>query len=168
MSLRILFLLLLSIFCAGAASAQLPRRHDPMEEDTNQTIEEMRARWEIKYAEKERLENLDRAREAAQLGTELYTTFSNTKTFSPVEKKKLDRLEKVTRKIRNQAGGSDGEVLIENMPSQTEPALKRLSEMADSLRKAVEKTPRQVVSAAVIERANEVLEVIRYIRTFTR
>jgi hypothetical protein len=167
MSLRILFLFLIFIFCAGAASAQL-RRHDPMEEDSNQTIEEMRARWEIKYAEKERLENLDRAREAAQLGSELYTTFSHTKTFSPTEKKKLDRLEKVTRKIRSQAGGSDGEVSIENMPSQTEPALKRLAGMTDDLRKAVEKTPRQVISAAVIERANEVLEVIRYIRNFTR
>lgn len=167
MSLRILFLLLLFTACAGLASAQA-RRSDPFEDESNKTIEEMRARWEIKYAEKEQLENLNRAREVAQLGSEIYSSFTNTKTFSQTEKKKLDRLEKVTRKIRTHAGGSDGEVTIENMPSQTEPALKRLAEMADELRKAVEKTPRQVVSAAVIERANEMLEVIRYVRTYTR
>ena len=49
-----------------------------------------------------------------------------------------------------------------------EPALSRLTEVTDKMRKVVEKTPRQVVSAAVIDRANELLEIIRYIRTFTR
>jgi hypothetical protein len=49
-----------------------------------------------------------------------------------------------------------------------DPALKRLSEASTELRKAVEKTPRQVVSATVIERANEILEIIRFIRNSTR
>ncbi|HEX8919844.1 MAG TPA: hypothetical protein VF766_00105, partial [Pyrinomonadaceae bacterium] len=79
-----------------------------------------------------------------------------------------ERLEKLTRKIRSEAGGSDGEVTIENMPSQIEPALTRLTEICDKLRQVVEKTPRQVISAAVIERANELLEIIRYVRIFTR
>ncbi len=168
MSRRIFFLLILFVSCTGAASAQINRNAPDPSAEESKTLEEMRVRWEIKYAEKERLENLDRAREAAQLGSELYKTFSSSKTFSPIEKKKLDRMEKVTRKIRNQAGGSDGDVVIENMPNQTEPALKRLAEIADEMRKAVEKTPRQVVSASVIERANEVLEIIRYVRGFTR
>jgi hypothetical protein len=165
MLVRILFLLIALTTTAVVAAAQRPMG-DPSKEE-NVMMEEMRARWEIKYAEKERLENLDRAREAAQLGSELYNSYSHNKAFSSTERKKLDRLEKVTKKIRNQAGGSDGDVVIEDMPNQAEPALKRLAEIANDLRKAVEKTPRQVVSASVIERANEVLEVIRYVRSFT-
>lgn len=166
MLVRILFLLIALTATAVVAAAQRPIG-DPSKEE-NKMLEEMRARWEIKYAEKERLENLDRAREAAQLGSELYNTYSHNKAFGSTEKKKLDRLEKVTKKIRNQAGGSEGDVVIENMPSEAEPALKRLAEISNDLRKAVEKTPRQVVSASVIEKANEVLEVIRYVRSFTQ
>jgi hypothetical protein len=135
-------------------------------EEENSGIEEMRARGEIKFAEKERLENLDRAREAAQLGSELYVTYTRINSFTPTEKKKLDRLEKVTRKIRSRAGGSDGDVTITDLSNQVGQMLKRLAETADEMRKAVEKTPRQIVSAAVIERSNEVLELIRYVRPF--
>lgn len=131
-------------------------------------VEEMRAKWEIKYAEKERLENLDRAREAAQLGAEIFNSYSSNQSLSAIEKKKLDRLEKVTRRIRSQAGGSDGDDSDDKMPNQLEPALKRLSEAATEMRKAVEKTPRQVVSATVIETANEILDIIRFVRSSTR
>jgi predicted Zn-dependent protease len=169
MSLRILFLLLLLISCACVASAQTnrPPALDPNDQEST-IVEEMRVKWEIKYAEKERLENLDRAREAAQLGSELYSTFSSNKSLSQTEKKKLDRLEKVTRKIRSNAGGSDGDESDDKVPTQIEPALKRLSEATTEMRKAVEKTPRQVVSATVIETANEILDIIRFVRTTTR
>lgn len=148
----------------GQATRELGGKSD----DGDSAVEEMRVRWEIKYAEKERLENLDRAREAAQLGSELYSTYSRNNAFSSSEKKKLDRLEKVTRKIRSRAGGSDGDVTITDVPNQMEPILKRLAETANEMKKAVEKTPRQIVSATVIERSNEVLEIIRYVRNFTR
>ena len=128
---------------------------------------EMLARSEIKAAEKEYKENLDRAREAAQLSTEIRDAFSNTKAFSRTEQKKLERLEKITRKLRNGAGGSDAELTDAEAPSLLEPALARLAELTDKLRKGVEKTPRQVISAAVIERANEVLEIIRAVRSIT-
>ncbi|MDT4967676.1 MAG: hypothetical protein QOJ64_2413 [Acidobacteriota bacterium] len=128
---------------------------------------EMLARREIKAAEKDYKENLERAREAAQLGAEMRDAFMNTKDFSRTEQKKLERLEKITRKLRNEAGGSDAELTVEDPPSLLEAALARLAELTDTLRKGVEKTPRQVISAAVIERANEVLEIIRVVRTIT-
>ena len=167
MSLRILFLLVLLISCACAVSAQSNRPGDLPEQDSA-IVEEMRVKWEIKYAEKERLENLDRAREAAQLGAEIFKTYSSNKSLSATEKKKLDRLEKVTRKIRSQAGGSDGDDSDDKVPNQIESALKRLSEATTEMRKAVEKTPRQVVSATVIETANEILDIIRFVRVSTR
>lgn len=168
MSLRIIFLLLLFLLGAGAASAQGSLGRPDHTDEEESMVNEMRARWEIKYAEKERLENLDRAREAAQLGSEMYHNYSSNQGYTALERKKLERLEKITRKIRNQAGGTDGDVTIENMPNQLEAAFKRLAELTADLKKAVEKTPRQVVSATVIERSNEVLEIIRFVRLNAR
>lgn len=149
-----------------SANAQATRDLGGPAEESTPAVDEMRARWEIKYAEKERLENLERAREAAQLGSELHTSYARNNAFSPTEKKKLDRLEKVTRKIRSRAGGSDGDVTITDLSNQLEPTLKRLAETANEMKKAVEKTPRQIVSATVIERSNELLEIIRYVRSY--
>jgi len=135
---------------------------------TGSPEEEMMARNDIRAAEKDHQENVERAREAAQLSTEIRDTFLHNKAFSRTEQKKLERLEKITRKIRSEAGGSDGDVTMDDPPTQIEPALSRLAEISDKLRQGVEKTPRQVISACVIERANEALEIIRIIRTFTR
>ena len=43
-----------------------------------------------------------------------------------------------------------------------------IADVSDRVRKEVEKTPRQVVSACVIERANQLLEVIQYARRFSQ
>jgi hypothetical protein len=129
--------------------------------------EEMLKRLDLKAAEKDHQENLERAREATQLGNEIRDAYLQNKALGRDEVKKLERLEKITRKIRSEAGGSDGDTVLENPPVQIEPALARLAETSDKLRNGVEKTPRQVISTSVIERANELLEIIRYIRTFT-
>jgi hypothetical protein len=126
----------------------------------------MLVRQEIKAAEKEHQENIDRAREAAQLSTELRDSFLNNKAFVHDDLKKLERLEKITRKIRSEAGGNEGDVTLDNPPTGLESALSRLADVSDKLKKGVEKTPRQVVSATVIERANEVLELIHFVRSF--
>ena len=118
----------------------------------------------LKAAEKDHQENIERAREAAQLGAEIRDSFLQNKALGHTEMKKLERLEKITRKIRNEAGGSDSDAALDNPPAQIETALARLAEITDKLRKGVEKTPRQVVSATVIENANQTLEILRLIR----
>jgi hypothetical protein len=130
--------------------------------------EEMLARRALKYAEKERQDNLLRAREAAQLGAELHDSFLKNKSLTREDFKKLDRLEKVTRKIRSQAGGSDDDEDLKDVPQQLDATLSRIAEVSESVRKGVENTPRQVVSAEVIENTNELLEIIRHLRTLTR
>jgi vacuolar-type H+-ATPase subunit I/STV1 len=170
----LLFLALLTT-CSLAAHAQIAKSPtDAMSADNGSSSrsstnigspeQEMLARSEIKAAEKERQENLERAREAAQLGTELRDAYTSSKTFSRLEIKKLERLEKLARRIRSEAGGSDDDGMLDNIPSQMVSAVDRLAETSEAMRKGVEKTPRQVVSASVIERANEVLKIIQYIR----
>ena len=128
---------------------------------------EMRARLEIQRAEKLRKENLERAREVAQLGVELHDNYAKNRAFDHADIKKLERLEKLTRRIRSEAGGSDDDDILEDAPREMEGALTRIALLSVALRKGVEKTPRLVVSATVIDHANQLLELINFVRTLT-
>jgi len=128
--------------------------------------EEMRVKQSIRAAEKEYKENVERAREAAELGVELRDALNNGHAFGREESKKLDRLEKLAKKIRDEAGGCDEELQVDDPPGKLETAVSRLADVASSLYKSIEKTPRQVVSAAVIEEANVLLKLARLTKNF--
>jgi hypothetical protein len=129
--------------------------------------EELKAKRAIKIAEKDHEENLKRAREIAQLGKEL----NDLKDKSVLDRdslKKVERLEKLTRKVRGEAGGEDEEVEIPHRPADLPGTLTQIAEASESLSKNVIDTPRQVVSASVICRANVLLELIKMVRGFAR
>jgi hypothetical protein len=182
MLFRVLLLALLMICTFGLAYSQVDPSSSPSDtmgadkgarsrhdkEMIGEPQQEMLVRREIETAEKEHRENVDRAREAAQLSTEIRDSFLTNKALGKTEAKKLDRLEKVTRKIRSEAGGSEDDATLDDPPNEMTAALSRLAETSDKLKKGVENTPRQVISASVIEHANEVLELIHYVRSFTR
>jgi hypothetical protein len=151
-----------------AMGADKPAPNSKSVFDSGSAAEEMHVRRAIRLAEKDHLENLDRAREAAKISAELKTTFITAKVLSPADRKKLDKIEKLMRRIRSEAGGSDSEVTLDQVPKDLESALTRIADVSDQVRKEVEKTPRQVISACVIERANQLLEVIQYARRFSQ
>jgi predicted Zn-dependent protease len=130
--------------------------------------EEMKAKQAIKFAEKGHQENLERAKEIADIGKELKAAMKDTPVVSRESEKKIERLEKLTRKVRGEAGGDDQEVALPNRPSDVPAAMNRIAEAAERLSKDVQNTPRQVVSASVIENANVLLELIKVVRTLTR
>ena len=130
--------------------------------------EELRAKHAIKMAEKDYQENVDRAKEIAQIGKELEDTLKSQSNIDRTYLKKIDRLEKLTRKVRGEAGGEDEEVEIVNRPSDLPATLCQVAKNAESLSKNVQKTPRQVVSASVIGDANVLLELIKLLRMFVR
>ena len=125
---------------------------------------EMRARQNIKAEKKEYDDNVTRAREASQLASELDKTYEAKKSFASEDNKKFERLEKLTKKIRSEAGGSDSDPEVKDIPGVMEAAVKQLADMADDLRKLVEKTPRHVISAAVIDQANRLLGLLQHVR----
>jgi len=129
---------------------------------------EMRARMILKEEKKRYDEHLERAREVSQLAAQLLETYKAKQAFGSEDGKKLERLEKLTRRIRNEAGGSETDPDVKNIPPDMASAVKRVAEMADDLRKLVEKTPRHVISAAVIDHANALIGVIQYVRNPTR
>jgi hypothetical protein len=129
--------------------------------------EEMRAKRAIKLAEKEHQQNLERAREISQLAKELQQGLKEKSALGREYLKRVERLEKLTKKIRGEAGGEADEVQIVNRPSDIGAATTQIAEVAESLSKSVQNTPRQVVSASVIDSANVLLELITILRTFT-
>jgi hypothetical protein len=130
--------------------------------------EEMRAKRVIREAEKEHRQNIERAQEISQLAKDLQQAFKTSNTLDREGVKRLERLEKLTKKIRGEAGGESGEVQIPNRPTDKAAALTQMADAAESLSKSVQNTPRQVVSAAVIDGANVLLELIAIFRTCTQ
>jgi len=130
--------------------------------------EEIRAKREIKIAEKEHQENLNRAKEIGDIGKQLKESFKNSSTLDRDCVKKIERLEKLTKKVRSEAGGEDEEMTITPRPTDLASAMKQISEASETLSKDVQNTPRRVVSTSVINNANVLLELIRLARGFVR
>ena len=135
--------------------------------DINAPEREMLTRAAIRHEEANHRESVARAKESSDLGAQLFDTFSRYQALSREDIKKLERMEKLARKIRGGVGGSDDDTELKDPPRDLAIALKRLVELSEDLHKTVEKTTRHVISAAVIERSNEVIELIRHIRTIT-
>jgi|SRR5689334_2434080 len=169
-------LVIISLHAVGAQTAT-PRSTPPSSTPVNPSSdkdespltsfeEEIRAKRAIKMAEKDYQENVDRAKEVADIAKALQVNLKDKTAIDHDAEKKLERLEKLTKKIRNEAGGEEEEVKIVNHPSDMSDALKQIAESAESLSKTVQNTPRQVVSASVIGNANVLLELIKLLRTF--
>ena len=129
---------------------------------------EMRAKMILKDEKKKYDEHLERAREVSQLAAQLSDAYRNRQAFIGDDAKRLERLEKLSKRIRNEAGGSDTDPDVKDIPSDMADAVKRMAEMAEDLRKLVEKTPRRVISTVVIDHANKLIGVIQYVRNPTR
>ena len=127
----------------------------------------MRARLALSRDKKLYDENLERARETSDIASHLLDSYQAKQSFNSDDNKKLERMEKLTRRIRNEAGGTETDVEIE-VPPVMETAVKRLTEMAEDLKKEVEKTPRHVISTAVIDQANKLIGLIQHVRDLSR
>ena len=108
---------------------------------------------------------VERADETAQLGRQLHHAFQTANALNREDLKKLERMEKLARKIRGSAGGDEDKLALKETPRHLVDAFERLADISDELKKGVGKTSRLVISGTVIERSNELIELIRYIRT---
>jgi hypothetical protein len=128
---------------------------------------EMRSKAILKDEKKKYEENLGRAREVSELASQLSESYESKKSFTSDDNKRLERLEKLTKRIRNEAGGSnsDADADLKDICTTMMDTLKHLAEMAEELHKMVDKTPRNVISAAVIDQANRVISITQHLRS---
>lgn len=123
-----------------------------------------RTRMALKQEKKNYEEHVERAKEARDLAAELAKTYEVTHSFNLADYKKLERLEKLTRRIRNEVGGSQTDGDPKELPRTIDEAVPLMSAMAKELCEAVENTPRRVVSASLIDQANKLITLIQYVR----
>jgi hypothetical protein len=143
------------------------RDKDDLGSDIGSHESEMRAKLALSRDKKLYDENLARAKETAEIASQLLESYRAKKSFNSEDQKKLERIEKLTRRIRNEAGGTETDVEIEAAPA-TETAMKSVADKAEELRKEVEKTPRHVISTTVIEQANKLIALIQHVRDLNR
>jgi hypothetical protein len=136
--------------------------------DFSQRERDMQTRLILRAEKKAYEEHLARAREARQLASDLETSFESRNSFTPEDQKRLERLEKLTRRIRNEVGGSDSDSKPDDLPTEVGKAVAEIAEMSKDLAKLVEKTPRRVLSATIIDHANKLIDVIQFVRIKTR
>jgi len=136
--------------------------------DFGDPVNEIKTKLLIREDKKLYEENIARAKEADEIASQLCESYEAQKTFTSEDQKKLERLEKLTKRIRNEAGGSDTSADDSDPPKALAAAVKTVADLADELRKQVEKTPRHVVSAAVINQANKLIGLIQYLRNRDR
>jgi len=149
-----------------AAGAQFQPPPRGQRGDFGTPEEEMMQRAAIRREEASHKEMVERADEAAQLGDQLLSSYKKHNSLTRDDQKRLERLEKLARKIRGGAGGSDDKEELSDPPVQIEGAVTRLAKLTGDLKESVSKTSRLVISGNVIQRSNEMIELIRHIRTF--
>lgn len=144
-------------------------KDDPLN-DYGSPENEMRAKLVLKEEKRRYDENVARAREASRLASEVRQSYEQRNSFSSDDAKKLERLEKLAKRIRNEAGGSDSEAdaEVKDIGPAMEDTVKKVAQLAGDLQKMVEKTPRWVVSATVIDQANKLIGLVQHVRGTSR
>lgn len=158
----------LSIYANAQADASTPSgRPDPSRSDLPDGIKETLAKAKIKSEEKEYQELVNRGEEAAKLSEELNDSLENNQSFTAEDVKKIDRLEKLVKKIRDDLGAED--VLDKNAlqnegPQSLQVVVKNIKEDAADLLAEIKKIGRHSISVVAIESSNTLLRLVRFLR----
>ena len=135
---------------------------------------------EREMLDKQRLASFDsryrefqkRAQESARLAVSLQRFYAQGETLDQAGWKNLERIAKLARQVREFSGGSNDD---DDRPSATQnpttysvPPIKEtlgsLVELTAQLADAVEHTPKHVVSATIINRANDVIDLVEQMK----
>lgn len=140
----------------------------PRQEELPKNIKETMAKQRIEREKKEYAELLERSEEAVKLSEELEKSFAVSNQLSGEDQKKLERLEKLVKKIRNDLGGDDDgddeENLKNKKPSTMGTAFKVLKTNAAELFSEIKKSTRYSVSVVAIQTSNALLKLVKFIR----
>ncbi len=186
MVLRIVFFaivltLSLSVESAFAQSQQQTNIRNNMPDASNERPEKTLAsgdpmlenlmKMRIRAEEKEHAEFVERGAEVARLTEQISRSFAETGAVVR-DLDKLVQLEKLVKKIRKNLGGSDDDKenneMPESNPATISEAVTKLAEIGANLSEAVKTSSRHTVSADSINNANELLELINFIRRLQR
>ena len=139
------------------------------DEMVSKNVRESRVKMQIEKEKKDHDEMLDRAEEVRRLSARLERSFAQNGRLSRDDVAALDTVERNTKKIRSELGGSDDdekleEVLRSGSSTPFADAVNALKNSASTLADEVQKTSRFSISASAIQSSNAVLTVARFLR----
>jgi membrane-associated HD superfamily phosphohydrolase len=164
--LQLVLCLVCSSFLVLSSNAQITNQADNSrgkEEEKSDGIKETMAKWKIKAEKKDYEELLKRGDEAEKLAEELSKDFQTNNTLTAEDSQKLERLEKLVKKIRSEVGAEDDDS-NDDTPKDLVDAIKMLSENAANLVGELKKTTRHSISVVLVESSNTLLKVVKFIR----
>jgi hypothetical protein len=142
----------------------------PQKEELPKNIQETLAKQRIARQKKDYEELLQRSEEAVKLSDELEKSFSDSNQISAEDQKKLDRLEKLVKKIREELGADDdGEAEIVEKDKKDEPltvisAFRILQSNTTKLFDEIKKSTPYSVSVIAIQTSNSLLKLVKFLR----
>ncbi len=146
------------------SDASSPAPGSNQKEEVPKNIQESLAKQRIDREKKEFAELLERGEEALKLSDELEQSFAQNNKFSNEDQKKLDRLEKVIKKIRVELGSEGGDDETKDKPLSVLTALKILQTDTVKLLDELKKTSRYSISVVAVESSNALLNLVRFLR----
>lgn len=136
------------------------------DEERPKSLKESLEKMRIAQEKKEYSQMLERGEEALRLSEQLEKEFARNGKLTPADQTRIANIEKLTKKIRSELGGSgdgDAEDQERKMMSPAE-AVKSLRAMTVSMYDELKKTSRFTISAAAIESTNALLRITRFLR----
>lgn len=154
---------LASVFVNAQIDASTPSGK-PRNEDFPKSIKETLKKHEIERNKKDHEKMLENGEEAVRLSEELVIAFEKNHQLSTADVEKLERLEKLVKKIRSELGGDDEDEPEKTKPSTLEVAIKTLRKTTVNLLDELKKTTRYSISAVAIQSSNSLLDIVRLLR----
>lgn len=123
---------------------------------------------EVDRLKKDYNEMLERGAEAVKLSEEVETSFDKNNKLSSTDLNKLEKIEKLLKKIRSELGGDDDDNNeADKAITKTETlktAISSLKESAVNLFGELKKTSRYSISVVAIQSSNSILKIVRFLR----
>jgi hypothetical protein len=161
----LLFLVLFLIAPAAAAQTAEPAPTPAIEQ--NEAFRDTLVKMRIAREESEHKKLVEKAGQLSTNVNELSKIAANGRLPKSSDRKLKD-IEKAARQIRSDAGGGDdtNEVKDEKMPASLDEALSKLDDTSHELKDSMGKTSRHVVSLKVIDHSNEIIRLVKILRTY--
>lgn len=138
-------------------------RPNPAREELPKSIKENLKKHQIKRDQKKFEDMLKDGEEAVKLSEELELSLNQNNRFLRDDIKKLERLEKLVKNIRQELGGADDKE-EEKVSLDFQNAILSLKDKVVDLFEELKKTSRHSISAAAIQSSNSILKLVRFLR----
>lgn len=171
------FLTAFAVNAQGEASTSNGR--PAPKEELPKSIKESLDKQRIEREKKDYQEMIERGEEALKISDELEKSVAQTSKLSSQDQAKLERLEKIVKKIRKELGGDDDgeksavvpestneETELDEKPSTVMSAIKKLQSNAAKLVEELKKTSRFSISAIAIQSSNALLKIVKFVQFY--